>query len=171
MTKEGIAVLGKERELWLAPWFGQGKGIMVSALVLRAFGFGLNITSEKLSEINRRCEGKCYADADAATYLCGSPQKNPLEISLFVRCLDYGAGKKDGYWTYKHMVLQIEDCIDCLQFLHPDKDYVFELDHLSGHACRRPNGLTTSTQQLNWNWGGKQRLMRESMFTKLHWRS
>jgi hypothetical protein len=63
------------------------------------------------------------------------------------------------------MVLQIEDCIDCLQFLHSDEDYVFELDHSSGHACEWPDRLTTTTQQLNWNWGGKQRLMQESMLT------
>jgi hypothetical protein len=144
---------------------GLGKGIMVSALVSRAFGFGFNTTREQLSEINVRREGKSYADVDAATYLLGSPQKKPLDKSPFIRCLDYGAGK-DGYWTYKHMVLQIEDCVDCLTYLYPDLDYVFELDHSSGHACERPDGLTVVSQQLNWNWGGKQRLMRDSVLNK-----
>jgi hypothetical protein len=40
---------------------------------LHAFGFCLDITSEQLSESNKRREGKWYADADAATYLRGSP--------------------------------------------------------------------------------------------------
>jgi hypothetical protein len=37
---------------------GQKKGIMVSTLVLHAFGFCLDITSEQLSESNKRREGK-----------------------------------------------------------------------------------------------------------------
>jgi hypothetical protein len=72
---------------------------MVRALVLRAFGFGFNTTTKQLSAINVRREDECYADADAATYLLGSPAKKPLNKSPFIRCLDYGAGK-DGYWTY-----------------------------------------------------------------------
>ena len=90
--------------------------------------------------------------------------KPPLAESPFVRHLDYGSGK-DGYWTYRHMVIQIEDCIDCLKVTHPDFDYVFELDHSSGHDAERSDGLTTATGQLNWSYGGQQRMMRDSTLT------
>ena len=110
-------------------------------------------------------EGNKYKDEDAATYLLGSSLKKPLDGSPFVRYLNYGQGK-DGYWTYKHMILQIEDCGDCLTYLYPDHDYEFELDHSSGHNAERPDGLSTSSTVLNLGWGGKQRKMRSSLLTK-----
>ena len=61
-------------------------------------------------------------DEEAASYLSGTKNKEPLTESPFVRYLNYGAGK-DGYWTYRHMVLQIEDCVDCLKFLYPRFQY------------------------------------------------
>ena len=66
--------------------------------------------------------------------------------------LDYGSGK-DGYWTYRHMILQIEECHDCLAILYPDFDYEFELDHLSGHNTERPDGLSTTGSVINIGWG------------------
>lgn len=50
--------------------------------------------------------------------LRGSAAKKPLKESPFVIYLDYGA-RKDGYWMYSHMVLQIEDCIYCVQLILP----------------------------------------------------
>ena len=52
---------------------------MVSAMVSRAFGFGLEITAEELLVINEKREGKEYADSEAATYLFGNPIKKPLK--------------------------------------------------------------------------------------------
>ena len=49
---------------------------MVSAMVSRAFGLGLEITQAQLSEINKRRDGKEYVDTEAATYLYGN-QKDP----------------------------------------------------------------------------------------------
>ena len=103
--------------------------------------------------------GKKYADEEAATYLYGNSAKKELLESPFVRYLNYGQGK-DGYWTYKHMVLQIEDCRDCLLYLYPQFDYRFELDHSSGQNAERIDGLSTSS--INLGWGGKQRKMRDS---------
>ena len=85
---------------------GLGVGVMASALVSRAFGFGYELNDQQLSEINKTREGKKYADEEASIYLYGSASKKPLVESPFVRYLDYGSGK-DGYWTYRHMVLQI----------------------------------------------------------------
>ena len=133
---------------------GLVSGIMVSALVSHEFGFGLPITEVGFSEINKTRVGKKYVDTDASTYLQGNPDKIPLTETPFVRFLNYGAGK-DGYWTYRHMVCQIEDCIDCLLVLHPNFDYAFELDHSSSHNAERPDGLSTTSSFINMGWGGK----------------
>jgi len=42
------------------------------------------------------------------------------------------------------MIIQIEYVIDCLRHLFPDSEYVFELDHSSGHNMERPDGLSTT---------------------------
>ena len=81
-----------------------------------------------------------------------------------MRYLNYGAGK-DRYWTYRHMDIQIEDCVDCLQYLYPQYQYMFELDHSSGHNMERPDGLSTTKTVINLGWGGKQRKMRNTILT------
>ena len=144
---------------------GLGVGIMVSAFVSRAFGFGMEIANEDLARINTLRLNKKYADEDAATYLKGNSNKPPLAESPFVRYLNYGAGK-EGYWTYRHMVIQIEDCVDCLSYLYPQFEYEFELDHSSGHNMERPDGLSTTSGVINMGWGGKQRIMRNSVLSK-----
>ena len=62
--------------------------------------------------------------------------------------INYGYGK-DGYWTYRHMVLQIEDCVDCLVLLYPEFDYEFEISHSSGHNMERSDGLSTTSGVIN----------------------
>ncbi len=43
----------------------------------------------------------------------GAGGKNLVE-SPFVKYFKYGYGAgKEGYWTYDHMVVQFEDCVDC----------------------------------------------------------
>lgn len=153
---------------------GLGEGQMVSGMTSREFGFGLTINDAQLAEINRTRATQEYKDKEAAEYLLGTAAKknSPLKSSPFTRILNYGKGK-DGYWSYNHMVLQIEDCIDCMQVLFPEPnnptrckyDLVFELDHSSGHNADRKDGLTTTSSQLNSSWGGKQRFMRESTLT------
>jgi len=142
---------------------GLGIGLMVSAMISRATGMGMLVTEEQLLEINKTRRGTKYIDQEAATYLNGNDLKKDLTESPFIRYLNYGSGK-DGYWTYRHMVLQIEDCVDCLKYTHPDFRYGFELDHSSGHNSERPDGL--STNSINLGWGGKQRCMRNSVLTK-----
>jgi hypothetical protein len=93
---------------------GSGRAIMVSAIVSREFGFGFELTVEELSAINLRRQGKKYADEESATLLFGNADKMKLTESPFIRTLEIGI-RKEGYWTYKHMVVQLEDCIDCLQ--------------------------------------------------------
>mmetsp|Transcript_4361 Transcript_4361/g.5020 ORF Transcript_4361/g.5020 Transcript_4361/m.5020 type:complete len:101 (+) Transcript_4361:1324-1626(+) len=45
-------------------------------------------------------------------------------VLTFVSELEYGSNK-EGYWTYDNMVLQLEDCIDCIKCLYPDYDFMF----------------------------------------------
>ena len=129
-----------------------GMGLMISAFQLREFGFGFEMTPEKLDQVNRKRNGKSYEDEVAAMDVQGSEKKEPLLESLFVVKLEYGANK-DGYWTGNHMVLQLEDCIDCLKERFGNKyDFYFQFDHSSGHAKAQVNGLAASN--MNKGFGG-----------------
>jgi hypothetical protein len=134
---------------------------MVSALCSREFGFGLDLSVEELARVNEMRRNEKYGDEEAAIYLLGSADKKDLASSPFVRYLEYGKGK-DGYWSYNHMVLQLEDCTDTFKVLHPSFDIVYELDHSSGHDKEKADGLTTTPSMLGWEHGGKQRSMRSS---------
>ena len=54
------------------------------------------------------------------------------------------------------MVIQFEDCIDCLKAIYADQfEYLFYFDHSSGHDKLRPDGLNKNT--MNKGYGGKQK--------------
>jgi len=65
--------------------------------------------------------------------MLGSSTKQDLKESPFIRYLNQGK-HKDGYWNYNHMVVILEDCVDCMEYLHPELEVMFELDHSSGHS-------------------------------------
>mmetsp|Transcript_26808 Transcript_26808/g.33053 ORF Transcript_26808/g.33053 Transcript_26808/m.33053 type:complete len:391 (+) Transcript_26808:1059-2231(+) len=83
-------------------------------------------------------------------------------VLTFVSELEYGSNK-EGYWTYDNMVLQLEDCIDCIKCLYPDYDFMFLFDHSNGHDRLQPNGL--SINKVRKYFGGKQPKMRSSKLT------
>jgi hypothetical protein len=58
------------------------------------------------------------------------------------------------------MVLKLEDCADIFKALYPQ--FVYELDHSSGHNKEKADDLTTTPLMLGWEHGGKQRSMRVS---------
>ena len=58
---------------------GMGQGIMVSGFSLVKFGFGVEMNNGGLEKINNFRTGKKYQEEDAATYLYGSPTKQPLK--------------------------------------------------------------------------------------------
>ena len=62
------------------------------------------------------------------------------------------------------MVLQLEDCIDCMKILHPDYQCVFLFDHSSGHFRKRKNGLDTSSMRKYY--AGKEPSMRTTIITE-----
>ncbi len=134
---------------------------MVSALCSREFGFGLGMSVEELATVNEFRKKTKYGDEDAAIYLLGSADKKDLISLPFIRYLEYGKGK-DGYWSYNHMVLQLQDCTDVFKALYPQFDIVNELDHSSEHDKEKADGLTMTPSMLGWEHGGKQRSMRAS---------
>ncbi len=66
--------------------------------------------------------------------------KKRLTESPYVFEFEYRA-KEEGYRSYEYMVLQFEDCADCLRVLYPNKKFVFMLDHSCGHYKQREDGL------------------------------
>ena len=131
-----------------------GAGIMISALVSREFGYGYpELTPAKMAIVNRYRKGKKYVCESAALIKTGMIEKNDLTDNPFVRWLEYGASK-DGYWDYNHMAIQLDDCLDVLEALHPDFDVIFLLDHSNGHDLIRPDGLNAN--KIRKYFGGKQ---------------
>ena len=126
---------------------------MVSAFQSREFGFGLDITKEQMVAVNRHRNGKNYHDKDAANFVLSKFKKNALKESPFIRFFEYGTNQ-EGYWSYNHMIVQLEDCIDCLKVLYPEFRYVFLYDHSSGHSKKRKGGLNSSS--MNRSFGGTQ---------------
>jgi hypothetical protein len=106
-----------------------GQGIMVSAFVARELGYGIGLTPSQLHLVNTerlKPSTKDYEDKESAKKMNGTTVKPKLTSMPFSRLLEYGANHT-GYWSYKHMVLQLEDCVDCLKILYPTFDFVFYL--------------------------------------------
>ena len=112
-----------------------GQGLMISAFQSREFGFGLKISDEDLNRVNEWRRGQHYLDESAAKAKRGTSEKKDLPSSPFVFEFEYGASN-EGYWCYEHMVLQLEDCVDCLKVLFPQFQYLFLFDHSCGHDRR-----------------------------------
>ena len=138
----------------------EGQGIMLSCYVSRDFGFGFDLNKEDLERVNTYRENKEYLDKEAAMKLNNSVMKPKLTTSPFVCTFQYGQNL-EGYWTYDHSILQLEDVCDVLKVIFADKyDYVFYFDHSSGHDRLRPDGLNVN--QMNKMFGGTQSQMRDT---------
>ena len=88
--------------------------------------------------------------------------KMPLSVDPFIKYFEYGNSiNKSGYWTYEHMVCQLEDVLDVLHVLfNDDFDFLFLFDHSCGHDRSRPNGLNVTN--MNISYGGKQNSLHDS---------
>ena len=137
-----------------------GLSLMISALQSRETGFGVEISRVQMEEINESRHGKTYVDVDAAMAIHGQAAKKDLKKSPFVVYFELGANN-EGYWTYNHMAIQFEDCVDCLRVLYPHFDFAFLFDHSQGHAKKLVNGL--DAYSMNRGYGGVQPRMRESI--------
>ena len=137
----------------------EGLGVMISAIVSREFGFGMKIPEADLQKVNDYRRAKTYSDVLAAVEKRGTAEKQPLSDSPFVVEFEYGV-QAEGYWTYDHMVLQLEDCIDVITVLYPQYEFMFLFDHSCGHDRKRPDGLCVNS--IRKNFGGKQAVMRDT---------
>jgi hypothetical protein len=100
----------------------EGMGIMISAMMIREFGWGFELSPEQLAKLNEKRAEKNYEDAESATAKRGNTAKAPLNVSPFIREFEYEVNAQ-GYWSYVHMVMQLEDCIDCLKVVHPEINF------------------------------------------------
>ena len=139
------------------------QGIMISGFVSREYGFNWELSSEQLLKVNLMRENSHYIDERAAIIKRGKTNKRDLTSSPFTRNLHYGA-MNEGYWTYKDMILQVEDCIDCLKALNGQQyEYLFMFDHSNGHDRVSPDALSPTA--ISKNYGGVQPFMRDSVIT------
>jgi hypothetical protein len=142
-----------------------GQGVMVSSFVCRELGYNPPLNKMDLARVNierEKGERVNYFDQEAAKSKYGVTSKPKLTCSPFTRLLEYGANN-EGYWNYESMVIQLEDCVDVLQVLYPQFDFLFLFDHSNGHDRMQPNGL--NSQKINKYFGGKQVKMRDSKLT------
>ncbi len=60
---------------------------------------------------------------------------------------DYGASN-EGDWNYDRMVLQLESCVNVLNCLYPQYDFLFLFDNSCGHDKQHEIlwGATVNTQ-------------------------
>ena len=140
----------------------EGLGLMVSAFVSREFGFGMPISQEDLEAVNAKRQGTEYSDKEAAISVQGTAAKKAItkKGEPFVVEFEYGANKQ-GYWTYEHMIVQMEDCIDVLHHLYPEFEVHFLFDHSCGHDRQRPDGLNANN--MSKFYGGVQPKMHDSL--------
>ena len=96
----------------------EGLGIMLSGLMSREFGWGFPMSPEQLAMVNQKRLNENYLYAQSVIKKRGNAAKPPLSTSPFVLEFEYGINAQ-GYWSYEHMVMQLEDCIDCLTVLYP----------------------------------------------------
>ena len=124
-----------------------GIGVMVSALQSREFGFGLReLSEEEWKKVNDHRASQEYLDKDAAKMIQGSAKKKPLESDPFKQYFQYGAAK-DGYWSYEHLVCQLEDCQDVMRVLYSDFAVRYNVDHSCGHDRQKEDGLNTNNMR------------------------
>ncbi len=97
--------------------------------------------------------GRNYAALDAAIAIHGQVTKKNLEKSPFVGSFELGTNN-EGYWTFNHMRIQFEDCVDCVMVLYPQFDFMFLFDHSQGHAKKLMGGL--DAYSLNRGYEGAQ---------------
>lgn len=126
----------------------EGPGIMVSVFQNEIRGFGFAMTGDELVRVNafRSTQGRA-----------------PLKDTPGIRCLEYGK-HKDGYWNYDMFAEQCVDIMDCFEVLYPDWQLVMEVDHSSGHAKYREDGLHVANMNMKWG-GAKGSKMRSTTVT------
>ena len=98
---------------------------------------------------------------EAAKSKTGSSKKSNLNVSPFRRDLKYSTNNK-GYWTYYDMIMQVEDCIDCLNVINKNEyQYLFLFNHSNRHDCTAPDA--SKADAIRKHYGGKQPRMHNTV--------
>ena len=150
---------GPNKETYCVPK-DDGMGIMISAFQCREFGFGMPLSALELEDVNEYRRGKEYKDKQAAYDTRRLTLKPDLTTTPFVREFEYGANS-EGYWSYQHMVLQLEDCVDVLAVLFPQYEFLFMFDHSCGHDRQKEDGLNVT--RMTKSFGGAQKQLRDTI--------
>ena len=132
---------------------------MVPAFQSREFGYRQKLTEEEVAIINefRRHHLPNYTEMESALKIMGKVEKERLKESPFSIFFQYGTGDgKEGYWTYDHMCLQFEECVDCIQSLYPQFESVWMFDHSGGRDRGRNDGLIVNNKKTKLGWETKQ---------------
>ena len=70
--------------------------------------------------------------------------------------------REEGYWSYTHMILQLEDILNILCTVFGAKsDYLFPFDHSCGHDKMRLDALNISSMWVSY--GGVAKSMHDSI--------
>ena len=158
-TMAGKQWYGPNKETYIVPK-DDGMGIMISAFQSREFGFGMHMTAHDLQQVNEFRRGSKYIDEQAAHDTRKTPFKLELTTTPFVREFEYGANS-EGYWTYQHMVLQLEDFVDVIKVLYSQYQFLFLFDHSCGHDRQKEDGL--NVERMTKLFGGAQKRLRSTV--------
>ena len=119
----------------------EGRGLMLSLIKYCEFGFGFgfrHVTDDQLRAINnRRCSSRNYVDHSVSIKVNGDIENKMFQyediFKSFVRGFEYVA-KKYVYWSYEHLIIQLEDCINVMKGIYGN-DFIlkFMVDHSCGH--------------------------------------
>eukprot|EP00733_Pompholyxophrys_punicea_P000146 Pompholyxophrys_punicea_v1_NODE_24_length_5258_cov_21.593175.p1 type:complete len:471 gc:universal NODE_24_length_5258_cov_21.593175:1821-3233(+) len=118
---------------------------MISAFVDETRGFGFEVTAEELARFNIHRREIHRPEFDCSPGMC---------------FLEYGKNK-EGWWDYAKFAEQVVSFMDMFEFLYPNHQLLLEVDHSSGHAKHREDGLHTSN--MNVTFGGKQKILHASI--------
>ena len=67
------------------------------------------------------------------------------EDNPFLVLYEYGnSNNKQGYWSFEHLVLQMQDFLDCLKVMYTCSYLVFLFDYLCGHDRAREGIIKAS---------------------------
>ena len=87
-----------------------------------------------------------------------------LTENPFVKYFGFGENK-EGYWSYDHMVVQFEDCVDRIRGIFEDQyDLMFLFDHSSVHVKKKTHGLDAGAMTKGYS--GSQLTIRHSKISQ-----
>jgi hypothetical protein len=138
----------------------KGCGLVPSSCQCRDVGYDPDISTDQYKAVNAERlgafrhlppssrNGKKYVDEEAAIAVHGKAEKSKLDEEKSAWSVDFEFGSNyDGYWTYEHLVTQIEDLADVsIQVQYPWIQFLILVDHSSGHGKKRPDGLNAGTE-------------------------